>query len=118
MDGRKRAGWVFWFSVVASLFVGYVLMLGPACWFSSRWGGEKVVTIAYRPVTAIAQRADSRRFDALIRSYSEFGAGKQWHWMLFTAGPGEVQWRWEDVSWYSRFYRRSITKAALLGTGK
>src|SRR5262249_14203367 len=118
MDEQKRAGWAFWFTVAVLPFVGYGLMLGPACWLSSRWGGEEVVTIVYRPLTEIAARAKSRRFDASIRWYSELGAANQWHWLVFTDAVGDAKWRWEDGSWYSRLRRLSITKAAASGSKK
>jgi hypothetical protein len=39
----------------------YILSLGPACWLSSRFGGERYVSIAYRPVTFVAEVTDSNR---------------------------------------------------------
>ena len=105
MNELKRPGWVFWCVAALSVPVCYVLLLGPSCWLSSRYGGENVVTIFYRPLTAITARANSRQLDTLICRYSEFGAADKWRWMSFTEAPGDVKWRWENSDVYSRIAR-------------
>jgi hypothetical protein len=112
MNEQKRPGWAFWFVAAVSAPLCYVLSLGPSCWLSARYGGEKVVTLAYRPLTAIAERANSRHLDTLICRYSELGAAGQWRWMSFTEAPGDVKWRWENSDLYSRSARLRAKLAA------
>ncbi len=50
MDDRRNP-MALWSMVLIGAMFFYPLSLGPACWFSSRVGGEKVVTIVYRPIT-------------------------------------------------------------------
>jgi len=97
MNQQKSAGSAFWFTIAILPFVSYTLMLGPACWLSSRWGGEKVVTTAYRPLTSVAVRANNRHFFTLIRSYSKLGAAWQWHWSVYFDGEGNETWRWQKA---------------------
>jgi len=97
MDEQKQSGWAFWCVVVslsAPLF--YVFSFGPACWSSSRWGGSRIVSYAYRPLTWTAEVTKSDTLMDAIQRYSELYTVGVWEWSLDPDNPGEAIWL--DVS--------------------
>lgn len=91
MDDRKQPTALFIVVILGALFC-YVLGLGPACWVSSRFGGEKVVTVIYRPITFAAEVIGSEGLMNAIQSYSELGASESHFWTLSTDVPGHAKW--------------------------
>ena len=95
-DAKSRPGWDFWSVIALSLPVLYGSALGPAAWLSSRFGGEKAVSIAYRPVTWGAEVLDDGKRSWLkdaIKWYSEVGAHGYWGWSFDGDKPGNAAWR-------------------------
>jgi hypothetical protein len=76
----------------------YPASLGPSCWLSSRFGGKKVVTAVYRPLTWTAEITESEILQHGIQWYSTAGAADGWYWMSLwhsdLAGPEVVEWEW------------------------
>lgn len=100
MGERKRGRAGFWctLSVVGGLC--YVFLLGPACWISSRTGGERFVSAAYRPLTWVCDVTESSALDKAIRSYSETWAAWGWHWYQVETfgnlGTTHRSWLWQS----------------------
>jgi hypothetical protein len=78
--------------VILGTLVCYGLGLGPACWVSSRVGGTKVVTAAYRPVTFAAEVTGSVALMDAIRWFSGLGASGFHEWMFSPDAPGHAEW--------------------------
>jgi hypothetical protein len=91
MEDRKQPTALYVLVIIAAV-VCYGLGLGPACWWTSRFGGEKVVTVAYRPVTFVSEVIGSERLMEAIQSYSEFGANDSHFWTLSVDAPGHAKW--------------------------
>jgi hypothetical protein len=90
-EERGRPGWAFWSAVLFSLPLFYVLLLGPACWISSRTGGADVVKRVYRPLTWMVHAAGSPVLTDAIQSYSGLGTTGDWSW-TFWEESGDVAW--------------------------
>src|SRR5262245_59665927 len=98
MDEQKRAGWAFWCVVAVTIPLLFVLSVGPACWVSSRFGGAKLVTIAYRPVTFVAEVTASDGLMDAIQWYSQLGSSDFHLWSFSPDQPGHAEWspfEWE-----------------------
>ena len=78
--------------VILGALVCYLVSLGPACWCTSRFGGEKVVTLAYRPVTFAAEAIGNEGLMEAIRSYSALGVSKPRQWTFSPDAPGHAEW--------------------------
>ena len=91
MDEQKQPTGLF-IALILGLLACYVLGLGPACWLSSRFGGEKVVTAIYRPVTFAVEVTGSNGLIEAIQSYSGLGESNFHRWMLSTDAPGHAEW--------------------------
>ena len=92
---RQKAGWTFWFAVALLLPALYCVALGPAAWFSARFGGARAVSLAYRPLIWTAQIIDvdgnwPSLKDAICR-YSKIGSPNDWTW-IFGNEPGKAFW--------------------------
>jgi hypothetical protein len=91
----KRAGWVFWSVVALLLPVLYLGALGPASWFTARFGGANAVTFVYRPLTSMAQVVDRSlggyRIMNAVQWYSGVAAPAGWKWD-HNGRPGTAEW--------------------------
>jgi hypothetical protein len=72
--------------------LAWTLSIGPASWASSRLGGEKVVTLVYRPLTRMAEATGNVTEMNAIERYSGFGAKSGWAWAFSPDEPGKAQW--------------------------
>src|ERR1051326_7564693 len=91
MDQQKQPTGLF-IALILGLLACYVLGLGPACWLSSRFGGEKVVTAIYRPIAFAVEVIGSERLLEAVQSYSEFGANESHLLTLSLDVPGHAEW--------------------------
>ena len=91
-DDRKSTGAGTWSLLIIGALLLYPVSLGPACWISSRVGGEKVVTIAYRPLTWAAEVIGSNALMTGIQAYSRLGTIEFWVWTLNPDEPGGAGW--------------------------
>jgi len=95
---KKRPGIGFWSTVIFAVLVAYPLSVGTACWISSRAGGERTVTLIYRPLTLACrlsgdgETARRSTLTQLFLSYSTWGAAKGWFWMSWDRDS----WEWEE----------------------
>jgi hypothetical protein len=121
MTDRKKPGMAFWVAVVVVVLALYVLSFGPACWITSRTGGDHLLPTIYRPVVAaIASPSNERpaiftmpsgpnggRVYAYPRGlmswYATVGAAPGWKWRYSTV------WEhvWEPVKNAHKFRRTS-----------
>jgi len=95
MTSRKKPGVTFWATVaVVVLLVAYPLSFGPACWISSRTGGEKTVSTVYRPVMNICDKTAITKSVAFW--YSNLMALQNWHWIKvdWDDPDSPPRWRW------------------------
>ena len=94
---RGRAG--LWCTVIIVALLSYVLSLAPACCVSSRFGGERVVTAAYGPLTWFVDFTGSRSVERGITWYAEVGAAPGWTWLIVEPSPGARHrwWQWVDL---------------------
>jgi hypothetical protein len=89
MDELKQPTGLF-VALILGLLACYILGLGPACWLSSRFGGENVVTAIYRPVTFAAEVIGS---DGLMEAMqSSLGENNFHWWMMSPDAPGHAEW--------------------------
>jgi hypothetical protein len=92
-DQRKRPGIAFYSALIAAALILYPLSLMPACWLSARFGGERIVTTVYKPLTWCAELTGSQSLMNTIQSYSGLGTGGTWIWTFYTARPpGNAKW--------------------------
>jgi hypothetical protein len=93
MTDRKKPGVAFWATiVVVAGLVGYPLGIGPACWFSSRLGGTRIVSQVYRPLTWTAEFTDSDPLMNGIQWYCELGSTDLSQWDFAPDNPGNAEW--------------------------
>ncbi len=92
MNEEKRAGWTFWSVVAVFLFVSYCVMIGPACWLSSRVGGMDIVSQVYRPVTWVSEVSGSDTLMAMLQLYSALGSTEDSAWEFSPEDPGKAEW--------------------------
>ena len=78
--------------IILGALVCYGLGLGPACWLSSRFGGTKVVTLAYRPVTFAVEVIGIDRLMEAIQWWSAVGANDSHQWSFSADEPGHAEW--------------------------
>ena len=98
MTEQKQPGWTFWCIVAVTLPLLFLLSIGPACWLSSRFGGANVVTMAYRPVTFVAEFTGSDGIMDALQWYSQLGMSDFHLWSFSTDQPGHAVWspfEWE-----------------------
>jgi hypothetical protein len=81
---NRRERWAKWtLAAVICLPLLYALSFGPACWITSRTKiGYKTIPVAYRPI--LWGMAHNDRFSKVLRSYTEFMAAPDWHWVDFS----------------------------------
>jgi hypothetical protein len=88
------------FAVLLVLPVFYLLLLGPACWLSSRWGGTAIVSHVYRPVTWAAEITESDTLLEGLEWYSELGSTEFSEWEFDPDNPGHSKWNsGADIEW-------------------
>src|SRR5262245_41503974 len=92
MNEQKPPTWVL--ACVAMLLVPvfYVLSSGPACWLSSRWGGTRVVSQVYRPLTWAAEVTGGDTLMGVLQSYSALGSIQDSGWLYNLGEPGRAEW--------------------------
>ncbi len=85
---------MFWATAVLLSLAGfYVLGLGPACWSSSRMGGAKAVSIAYRPITWAVELIGNDSLMNGVQWYSSLGDKDGFHlWSFSPDSPGNADW--------------------------
>jgi hypothetical protein len=91
MDDRKQLSALCVMVIIGAL-VCYLLGLGPACWLSSRFGGEKFVTIAYRPLTFAVEVTGREGLMDAIQWWSVVGTTDFHHWSFSRDAPGHAEW--------------------------
>jgi hypothetical protein len=91
MDHRKQPTALF-AVVILGAVICYLGGLGPACWVTSRVGGEKVVTAAYKPVTWAFEAIGNERLLDVFGSYCCWGARNDYWWNLDAEDPGNAEW--------------------------
>jgi hypothetical protein len=91
MDERKNSA-APWIAFILTALLLYPLSMGPACWGSARFGGAKVATIVYKPLTWAAELWGSQSVMNGIQSYSRLGTGGFWAWTFQPAQPGNAKW--------------------------
>jgi hypothetical protein len=91
MDERKQPTGLF-IVVTLGVLVCYVLGLGPACWVSSRVGGGRIVTIAYRPLTWAVEASGNWFLTEKLQMYSQWGAPCCWGWTFLSGEAGHAEW--------------------------
>jgi hypothetical protein len=76
---NRREKWAKRMAIALSvMLIGYPLLLGPACWMSSRFEfGAGAVSAAYRPVIVNSPPDVSR----MLMDYSAVWAAPKWSWM-------------------------------------
>ena len=79
-------------AVILGAVVCYGLGLPPACWLSSRFGGTKIVTLAYRPVTFAVEVIGSNRLAEAMQWWSAVGASDLYQWSFSFDAPGHAEW--------------------------
>src|SRR6516165_11287713 len=55
----KKPGVAYWMTVVIVVVLMYPLSFGPACWATSRTGGNSIVPLLYRPIIAMIHVDDA-----------------------------------------------------------
>jgi len=103
MGEQKQPGWAFWCVVASAAPLLYASSIGPCCWVSSRFGGAKGATIAYRPITFAAEVTGSNGILDAIQWYSQLGSSDFHLWSFSSDQPGHAEWspfEWElDGRW-------------------
>lgn len=92
---RKHSSASVWITAtLVAMLVGYPLTMGPACWISSRIGGEKIVSTAYRPVVNVC--ATTSMMKSAVYWYSNLAAQENWHWIKvdWDDASSPPRWRW------------------------
>jgi hypothetical protein len=81
---NRRERWAKWtLAAMVGVPVLYVASFGPACWITSRTKiGYKTIPVAYRPI--LWGMAHNDKFSKVLRSYTEFMAAPDWHWVDFS----------------------------------
>ena len=97
VEEQKRTGRAFWWVVAVTLLLLFVLSIGPACWLSSRFGGAKVVTTVYRPVTWAVEATGSETLMNGMEWWAGLGAEEYWFWTINFTQPGQSEWtNWDE----------------------
>jgi hypothetical protein len=98
-----------------ALFVLYIASIGPACWVSSRLGGENAVSAVYIPVTWTAEVSGCAWPMKAINRYSRFGMTRVWLWRFNSAAPGNAKWlRFRLASDSNPFWKPGATTEVFL----
>jgi hypothetical protein len=92
VENQRTPGACFIVSMGLVAFLAYALSVAPVCCVSSRVGGEKVVSIVYRPLTWAAEVTGNDALMSGIRRYSELGAAGVYTWTFNPDAPGNAQW--------------------------
>ena len=104
MTEQKQPNAGIWGLVIVGVLVLYPVSLGPACWLSSRLGGEEVVTAVYRPLTWTAAVTKSQILRNGIQWYSTLGAAQIWSWTWSETPDGEPRPEWYGVEFDIDFH--------------
>ena len=102
MSEQKQPNAGIWSVVIIGALALYPVSLGPSCWLSSRFGGEQIVNVAYRPVTWTCETTNSAMLENGVNRYAGLGARENWYWLrLVTSNPGEperAEWEWTETA--------------------
>ena len=118
----KKPGVAYWMTVVIVVVLMYPLSFGPACWITSRTGGNGVLPVIFRPIIAMIPVSDKtplmpgihggRMFQypkGIICGLATIGAAPGWAWRCSAEWERvglthdfkrttDWQWEWCDSS--------------------
>jgi hypothetical protein len=94
MSEERKQVWPWFVALLIALLLLYVASFGPACWTVSRFGNERIVNVAYRPVIWIWDNT-ALPVGGFLRWYSRLGAEKGWIWRHWNIGSEGSEARWE-----------------------
>jgi len=91
---NRRERWAEWtLAAIIGVPTLYIVSIGPACWASSRFGGEVLVSLIYQP----AIEASTIVSPGIIMDYCHFGASPAWVWES-RSQDGRSKWKWKLFS--------------------
>ena len=82
MSDQKHPTAGIWGLVIVGALVLYPASLGPSCWLSSRFGGAKSVTVAYRPLTWACRSYESEIVAGVVKRFARVCAADGWDWRI------------------------------------